>query len=84
MDQILGSRSAHFRFPFLERLIACKTTEGASPVDLDWPHHQATLADLERQLDQSFEQSKLPDKPDRRAINDFLIHLRLGGGEHAA
>jgi len=74
----------HFGFPFLERLIACKATEDASPVDLDWAFHQVTLADLERQLDQAFKQSNLPDERDRRAINDFLICLRLGRGENAA
>ena len=68
----------HFRFPFLDDLIAQKVAEHARLANLDWPFHAAQLAGLERQLDQAFEESRLPDDRDRKAVHDFLVRLRLG------
>ncbi len=67
-----------FGFSFLDELIAQKTVEAASARDLDWSFHDAKLAGLEAQLDQAFEESSVPEERDRKAINEFLITLRLG------
>jgi len=68
----------HFGLSFIGELIACKTVEKASAEDLDWPFHEAKLAELESELDRAFEDSKLPEDRDRRAIHNFLVTLRLG------
>ncbi len=67
-----------FRLTFLEELIARKVSgENTSAGPLDWPFHEARLAELEARLDQAFAESKLPEERDRRAIHEFLVDLRL-------
>ena len=69
----------HFGFGFLDELIARKVGgENNSVGDLDWPFHEARLAELEAQLDQAFQESKLPEDRDRKAVSDLLVRLRLG------
>ncbi len=68
----------HFRFAFLDELIARKVGgEDASVGDLDWSFHEARLAELEAQLDQAFAESKLPEDRDRKPVNELLVRLRL-------
>jgi len=69
----------HFGFGFLDELIARKVGgENTSVGDLDWPYHEARLAELEARLDQAFAESKLPEDRDRKAVSDLLVRLRLG------
>jgi predicted nucleotidyltransferase len=71
----------HFSLAFLDELIARKVHgENTSVEDLDWPFHEARLAELETQLDRAFQESKLPEDRDRRAIHEFLVALRLQAG----
>jgi len=44
---------------------------------LDWPFHEARLAELEARLDQAFQESKLPEDRDREPVNELLVRLRL-------
>jgi predicted nucleotidyltransferase len=67
----------HFDFTFLSELIAQKSTEQA-PADLDWEFHDARLAELESQLDRTFEESDLPEDRDRKAVDELLVRVRLG------
>jgi hypothetical protein len=46
--------------------------------NLDWPFHEAQLAELEAQLDQAFAESPLPEDRDRKPVNELLMRLRLG------
>jgi uncharacterized protein len=66
-----------FGFGFLDELVAQKTAEQAQ-VRFDWEFHATRLAELEAQLDRAYEESELPEDRDRRAVNDFLVRLRLG------
>jgi uncharacterized protein len=67
-----------FRFAFLDELISRKVCgENASVGTLDWPFHEARLAELEAELDRAFEQSTLPEDRDRRPIHDLLVRRRL-------
>ena len=69
----------HFGFGFLGELIARKVGgENTSVSDLDWPFHEARLAELEARLDREFQESKLPEDRDRKAVSDLLVGLRLG------
>ena len=68
----------HFRFGFLDELIARKVEgENISVGDLDWTFHERRLAELEAQLDRAFAESPLPDDRDRKPISEFLVSLRL-------
>jgi predicted nucleotidyltransferase len=68
----------HFRFGFLDELIARKVQgENASVGDLDWPFHEVRLAELEAQLDLAFQQSTLPEDRERKPISELLIRLRM-------
>ena len=51
--------------------------QNTSVGDLDWPFHEARLAELEAQLDQAFRESKLPEDRDRKAVSGLLVGLRL-------
>jgi uncharacterized protein len=69
----------HFRFAFLDELIARKVGgENTSVGELDWSFHEARLAELESRLEQAFTDSPLPEDRDRKSISDFLVRLRLG------
>jgi predicted nucleotidyltransferase len=69
----------HFRFGFLDELIARKVSgENTSVGDLDWPFHEAKLVELEARLDQAFAESPLPEDRDRKPVSEFLVGLRLG------
>jgi uncharacterized protein len=63
--------------PFLDELIAQKRREKAPARDLDWPFHDNQLKELESLLDRSFQESKLPEGRDQRAVNQFLVDRRL-------
>ena len=66
-----------FRLPFIDDLIASKTAEKIAPAQLDWQFHAQRLDQLEKQLNEAFTESQLPEARDRRAVNDLLIRLRL-------
>jgi hypothetical protein len=68
---------AHSFRRFLPSFVISAGTQQA-PADLDWEIHAARLAELEVRLDQVFEESSLPEDRDRKAINEFLVRLRLG------
>jgi len=64
---------------FLDELIARKVGgENTSVGGLDWPFHEARLAELEVHLDRAFAESPLPEDRDRTAIGEFLVARRLG------
>lgn len=68
----------HFRFGFLDELIARKVGgENTTLAGLDWPFHEARLGELETRLDQAFENSPLPEDRDKKPISEFLVALRL-------
>ena len=64
--------------PFIEDLIAMKTQEKIELKYLDWNRHSECLDDLQRQLESAFESSKLPERRDKKSVNNFLLKLRLG------
>ena len=69
----------HFGFGFLDELIARKVGgENIAVGDLDWPFHEARLAELEARLDQAFAESTLPEDRDRKPVNELLVGVRLG------
>ena len=69
----------HFGFAFLDELIARKVGgENISVGGLDWPFHEARLAELEARLDLAFQESKLPEDREREPVNELLVRLRLG------
>jgi uncharacterized protein len=69
-----------FGFTFLDELIARKVGgENIGIGDLDWPFHEARLAELEAALDQTFAESILPEDRDRKPVNELLVRLRLAG-----
>ncbi len=71
--------NGHFGLTFLDELIALKVGgENISAGGLDWPFHEARLAELEAQLNRAFEESKLPEDRDRKPVNELLVQLRLG------
>jgi uncharacterized protein len=73
-----------FRFSFLDGLMEQKMCgENISPGDLDWPFHDGQLAALEAVLDRAFEESRLPNDPDRKAVSEYLIRLRLESSAQA-
>jgi len=67
----------YFRLPFIDQLVASKKEEKTAPADLDWSFHAARLDDLELQLDEAFEASKLSEDRDRKPVHDLLVRLRL-------
>jgi len=68
----------HFRFAFLNELIARKVGgENAATGALDWPFHEARLAELEMRLDQAFRDSRLAEERDKKPVSEFLVALRL-------
>ena len=74
----LPTLNEHFRFTFIDDLIACKIEgENVSLDDLDWTFHDGQLSALESKLEQAFHDSPLPEDRDRKPINDLLVRLRL-------
>ena len=72
--------NTHFGFAFLDELIARKVGgENIAVGGLDWPLHEARLAELDARLDQAFQESKLPEDRDRKPVNELLARLRLTG-----
>lgn len=70
--------NARFGLTFLDELIARKVHgENINVGALDWSFHEAQLAELERQMDRAFEESKLPEAPERQPVSEFLVNLRL-------
>jgi uncharacterized protein len=78
----LNRLNEHFGLTFLDELIAMKTAEKAAPGQLDWPFHEAQLGQLEAALEQAFDESPLPEDRDWQAVNEFLVNLRLAGGDN--
>ena len=75
----------HFRFGFLDELIARKVGgEKIAVGGLDWSFHEARLAELEAQLDQAFAASPLPEDRDRQAVHELLVRLRLSSRDLSA
>lgn len=70
-----------FRLPMVEELVKRKQ-EGAEKMPLaehEIAEHDGYLDALERELEQAFRTSLLPDEPTTRdALEDFVIRLRLG------
>lgn len=73
----LATLNEDFRLPWIPDLIASKTTEKIAPAALDWAFHAARLDELERQLEQAFADSKLPESCEKREVSEFLVDLRL-------
>jgi predicted nucleotidyltransferase len=74
----LSRLNERFHFSSLVELMEQKIRgENVRPGDLDWQFHEAQLAALESTLDRAFEESRLPSDPDRAAINEYLVRLRL-------
>jgi hypothetical protein len=69
--------NAVFRLPYIDDLIAAKTTERTGLAELDWPFHDSELRRLEGQLDTAFAASKLGENRDFKGANDLLVDLRL-------
>lgn len=51
--------------------------ENISVGNLDWPFHEARLAELETLLDRAFDESKLPEDRDRSPVNELPVRVRL-------
>lgn len=64
--------------PFIQDLVDSKVTEKVAPKNLDWAFHAAELEKLESTLEAAFNDSTLPEDPQRDAVHDFLVGLRLG------
>lgn len=62
---------------FVAQLIAQKRQEKIAATDLDWPYHDAQFTTLEKELEQAFQESFLPEERDREAVNRFLVNYRL-------
>ena len=62
---------------YIPDLIAQKIEEKIALPDLDWDFHRQQLLDLEAKMEAAFEASSLPENRDERAVNDFLIRLRM-------
>jgi predicted nucleotidyltransferase len=78
LEANLPRLNEHFRLGFLDELIAKKVGgENIAVGGLDWPFHEARLAELEAQLDQAFQESKLPEDRERKPVNELLVRLRL-------
>ena len=63
---------------FIPDLIAQKVEEKIALPNLDWDFHRQQLIDLEAKMETAFEASSLPEHRDERAVNDFLLRLRMG------
>ena len=63
---------------FIPDLIAQKVEEKITLPNLDWDFHRQQLIDLEAKMETAFEASTLPEHRDERAVNDFLLRLRMG------
>jgi len=63
---------------FIEELIAAKVAEKIE-FKFDVAEHLERLKELEKEMESAFENSKLPEKPNREPVNEFLVSLRLGG-----
>ena len=63
---------------FIPDLIAQKVEEKIALPNLDWDFHRQQLIDLEAKMESAFEASSLPEHRDERAVNDFLLRLRMG------
>lgn len=68
-----------FRLPFISDLIAQKQQEKAVLGKADLSAHHRAIAQLQARLDTAFQESSLPQQPrNRSALNEFLVHVRLG------
>ena len=70
-----------YSMPHIDDLIASKTEEKIAPKDLNWEFHSSELDRLEKNLEQAFEDSTVPEERDRDVVNEFLIELRLSSQE---
>ena len=62
----------------IDELIEQKVKEKSKLPDADWSFHAKQLDGLEKQLDEAFVASPLPETRDTPAVNDLLVRLRLG------
>lgn len=69
--------NSKFQLPGIDDLIASKVREKAA-FEFDWNEHKARLESLEQKLEKAFESSRLPDHPNRDAVNQLLVEIRLG------
>src|SRR5262249_49093150 len=69
--------SERFRLPFIDNLIARKSSaEFGTLDDLDWQWHAAELRRLEAELDRAHLESTLPESAPREGLHRFLVELR--------
>ena len=61
---------------FVSELVAAKVTEKVA-FGFDINEHLTKLDDLEGKLESEFESSSLREKPDRKAVNELLVQVRL-------
>ena len=61
---------------FISELIEAKVREKVE-FKFDVKEHLEKLDELEKQMELAFADSKLPDNPDRAAVNELLVRLRL-------
>lgn len=66
-----------FRLPYIQELVASKTTEKVAPKDLDWEFHATELDRLETELAEAFDRSKLGEERAIREADELLVQLRL-------
>lgn len=74
-----------FQLPHLDELIARKVEgqEKQTLPEADLASHEREYQRLQAELEEAEAQSTLPDRPTARpALNDLLLHLRLGGKVH--
>lgn len=66
-----------FRLPFLQDLINSKLQEKSVDESLDWSFHASQLDRLEATMETAFANSSLPEDRDVKAVDQFLVDLRL-------
>lgn len=79
----LPALNATFHLPYIDGLIAAKTTEKQGLTGLDWRFHDAELRRLECELDTAFATSHLGEDRDFAGANDLLVELRLASNNLA-
>ncbi len=73
----LPALNEQFRLPYIDELIAAKTTEKGALTSLDWPFHDQELRRLEEELESAFAASPLGECRDLDAAEELLVELRL-------
>ena len=73
----LNELAVELEIPDIPTLIAAKVAE-KSEFKFDVEVHMQRLCRLEEELQTAFEKSRLPEHPEREAVNDLLVQIRLG------